>query len=165
MWKKVLSWLFVAIWLIVIYSFSAKNGASSDYQSRYFVESVAKSVTKVAHNLGFISEEPSEEQYSDFAYNMNRLARKFAHGTIYFVLAVLIMIALSVNRKITFESILITVIICFIYSLSDELHQSFVDGRTGMLTDCVIDTFGATLGSSVYVLLWKIFHKNIKGND
>lgn len=159
MWKKVFCWLLVVTWLVVIYSFSAKNGENSDYQSKSFIYNTAKSVVSIACNIGIIDEEPTQEQYKDFVYTMNRLVRKLAHGTIYFILAILIMIALSVNRNVTYTSVLITVIICFIYSLTDEFHQTFIDGRTGMLIDCVIDTFGAILGSTIYVLLWKIFRR------
>jgi len=33
--------------------------------------------------------------------------------------------------------------ICVLYAVSDELHQTFVDGRTGTWRDVLIDTAGA----------------------
>ena len=162
MWKKVICWIVVLIWLMVIYSFSARNGINSDYQSRVFIVNMSKSVVKIANYLKLTNTEPTHEQYYKFAYAINGIVRKLAHGFIYFILAILIMVALSINKNITYMNVLITVIVCFIYSITDEYHQSFVDGRTGLLIDCVIDTFGAILGSSIYVLFCKIFHKKVE---
>ena len=38
-----------------------------------------------------------------------------------------------------------------IYAASDEFHQTFVPGRTGLISDVVIDASGAAIGLS---LLW-----------
>ncbi|HEX8924066.1 MAG TPA: VanZ family protein [Patescibacteria group bacterium] len=44
----------------------------------------------------------------------------------------------------------------YLYSLTDEFHQTFVKGRTGKFTDTLIDLIGITVGS---LLLWS-FLKN-----
>mgnify|MGYP001597391915 CR=1 FL=1 len=44
----------------------------------------------------------------------------------------------------------VVLIICILYALSDEFHQSFVMGRTSKLTDVGFDTVGMLL-SSLYV--------------
>jgi VanZ family protein len=40
--------------------------------------------------------------------------------------------------------------ICIIYAVSDELHQLFVPGRGCQLKDVIIDTAGAVSGTAIY---------------
>src|SRR3990167_1009268 len=62
------------------------------------------------------------------------ILRKIAHSGEFGVLAILIMRAISSlkqqhNRKLSFNVILIVIIIVILYAISDELHQGFVPGR------------------------------------
>ena len=43
--------------------------------------------------------------------------------------------------------LILCIIICAGFAASDEFHQTFVNGRTGQFSDCIIDTLGATIGS------------------
>lgn len=160
MWKKIVCWVLVIIWLVVIFNFSAKNGASSDGQSKRFIENIATGIAHISAKLGMIESEPTEAQIEKLATKINPFIRKVAHGTVYFVLAVLVMFALF-TKPVSFErNMLITIIVCFIYSLSDEYHQTFIPGRSGMFIDCLIDTLGAVIGCFVYLIPLKIFDKN-----
>ncbi len=38
-----------------------------------------------------------------------------------------------------------------LYAVSDEVHQLFVPGRGGQLTDVIIDTAGAGAGLGIYM--------------
>lgn len=74
--------------------------------------------------------------------------KKSLHLGEYAILAVLIHRAFSVtfakfNKNKMFWLI---IILCFLYGLSDELHQSFTNGRTSKLRDVIIDGFGAYFG-------------------
>ena len=53
--------------------------------------------------------------------------------------------------------ILITVVICFLYALSDEIHQYFVPGRACRILDVLIDTSGSLFFCLVYLFVKKIF--------
>jgi VanZ family protein len=44
--------------------------------------------------------------------------------------------------------VLFTVLMCAIYAMTDEFHQTFVAGRTGRTIDVILDT-GASLGALV----------------
>ncbi len=74
--------------------------------------------------------------------------RKLAHLTEYATFSVLIYFSLESPKphgwraRTAFWSI----VLAGLYSLSDELHQSFVPGRGPSLKDCGIDTIGATFG-------------------
>jgi VanZ family protein len=52
---------------------------------------------------------------------------------------------------------LCSVIFCSIYGISDEWHQSFVEGRTADILDWVADTVGAVIAITMIrlVLVWR----------
>ena len=46
-----------------------------------------------------------------------------------------------------------TIILCCFYGATDEYHQTYTPGRTGLVTDVLIDTFGAL----IMILIIKYF--------
>ena len=52
----------------------------------------------------------------------------------------------------------ISALFCFVYALSDEFHQMFVDGRGASFTDCLIDTGGAMLGILAALVIYCIMY-------
>ena len=59
--------------------------------------------------------------------------------------------------------IILSILICTLYSISDEFHQLFISGRSGKITDCIYDTFGSTLGiSAVYLINRKKYNKKVR---
>ena len=71
--------------------------------------------------------------------------RKCAHFFIYLILGILVMNCFNIDKKY----IIYSVIICFLYSISDEVHQIFVPGRSGEVLDVLIDTCGSFLGINI----------------
>jgi len=75
------------------------------------------------------------------------LWRKAAHIGEYAVLAWLIFrIAYLGHRYERRDSFIVAVIAIGIFAVSDELHQSFVPGRTGKAIDVSVDILGGTIG-------------------
>lgn len=62
-------------------------------------------------------------------------------------------------RDLDLKRILISVLIGFLYACSDEIHQLFVNGRSGEFTDVIIDTMGVLNGSLIALLVIKVFIK------
>ena len=83
---------------------------------------------------------------------INFIIRKLAHLTEYFILTLLINSLLKEYTLKEKKRLLLCIAICFIYSMTDEIHQSFIQGRTGIFTDCLIDTLGGT----IYIVIYKI---------
>ena len=162
MWKKILCWLLVLIWLIVIFCFSAKNGETSSGQSNGVIIGVLAEGTVVAQKAGIIERNLSQEEINIVLDNFNGVIRKIAHATIYFVLAILIVIALNTRADTFLRNMLIAVILCFLYSITDEYHQTLVAGRTGTFLDCLIDTFGAVAACLTYKGFLKLKDSNKK---
>lgn len=94
--------------------------------------------------LGFLSLQVSPQTFSVLHFCL----RKLAHLTEYGIFSPLLYASLEQGRSLEWRprTALWGILIAGAYSLTDELHQSFVPGRTASLTDCGIDTVGAFLG-------------------
>ncbi|WP_340123168.1 VanZ family protein [Methylobacter svalbardensis] len=75
---------------------------------------------------------------------------KILHAGAYFIMAVLAWRSFNhlLNRPIVLA--LISVTFCSLYGISDEWHQSFVEGRFSDVADWIADTSGA--GVAVFLL-------------
>ncbi|OGD83271.1 hypothetical protein A2572_00325 [Candidatus Collierbacteria bacterium RIFOXYD1_FULL_40_9] len=78
------------------------------------------------------------------------LFKKSGHVFVYFVLTLLWIFALG--SKQLEKAILYTLA----YAFTDEIHQLFVPGRTGVLTDILFDSLGIGLALLTnFINLWK----------
>ncbi|MBO5024160.1 MAG: VanZ family protein [Clostridia bacterium] len=139
--KKILRYTilgFAGIMMIVIFIFSSQSAAISNKVSEFFTERV----------------------FSAFGFS-ERFVRKAAHFTEFFVLGSLVMIFLSTFDIKHFICALISVVGCTFYAAFDEFHQIFVSGRSGQISDVLLDTCGAVFGVSlVFLILYLISLKN-----
>ena len=127
----------------MIFSMSSRNGDESAQDS----EIVGRIIGQIFYP-GF--SDMSEEFQQEFAVRIDHYVRKAAHATEYSILAVLAIMAFcSVGRGY---------LTAVIFSISDEIHQLFVPGRSGQITDVIIDGCGALIG----VILIKITLKTIE---
>ena len=152
MFKKLINWFLVIIWLIVIFTFSTKDSIESDGQSKGLIENTVSGTITVTDNIGITDINPTEEDMSVIVENLNMPIRKCAHTLIFLILAVLVLNALETNKENFKRNIVITLVFCFLYACTDEIHQTFIDGRTGQFIDCVIDTLGASLGCCLFFM-------------
>ena len=144
--KKIISIILVLICMTVIFCFSATPADESDLQSKGIIYKIAEKLQ---------GKKAEEIENIDM---LNHLIRKFAHASIYFLLCILVMnsIVQIKNNNFKFIFILSGIGICFLYACTDEFHQLFVEGRAGQFTDVLIDTFGASIGCILYVLIYKL---------
>ena len=82
-------------------------------------------------------------------------AKKVAHLTEYAVLYALFLRATEKNWVLSFA-------LTMFYAASDEIHQSFVPGRTAAVYDLVFDFSGATISAYIIWKLRQIRPKNPK---
>lgn len=96
---------------------------------------------------------------------LNLLLRKFAHASVYFILYILVLnLIYQIKREYKFAYCMLSILICFIYACTDEIHQLFVEGRTGLFSDVIIDTIGATISCIIVSLIHKLSVKIQKRN-
>jgi VanZ family protein len=89
-----------------------------------------------------------------------RIPPELGHFGAYFILAALLYAALRADAGHG-RAILLAIALASVYGISDEFHQSFVPTRTPDVADWVMDTFGATCGTSAAYALstvraWKV---------
>ena len=74
-----------------------------------------------------------------------RISDKQAHAFTYGVLAILCLMGLTGwrSRRVAGASLLAAFAIAVVYGVSDEIHQSFVPGRTPDVADVIADAVGA----------------------
>lgn len=130
--------LLTAAWMLVIYSFSAQPAEESTDTSLRVGRAVCTAVIP-----GY--RQRSEEAQKALAERIEFPVRKGAHMTEYAVLAMLCLGALA-GEEMTRRQKMIAFGMTVLYAASDEFHQLFVPGRSGMVRDVLIDSTGAFLG-------------------
>lgn len=86
-------------------------------------------------------------------YTLHNFIRKNAHFFIYMFLGILVKNALSTSDVRGIKAVLIALVICAVYASTDEFHQSFVPGRTALVSDVLIDSTGSFIGIFLYSIL------------
>lgn len=142
--KVIILWAMVILWMTIIFWFSNQPVHQSDELSRGITRVIVEVIEKVATDDDF--------DISSF----NHIVRKNAHFLIYLILGVLVSSALKSSGVIGIRNVLISILICILYAMSDEYHQLFVPGRGGQIKDVMIDSAGAIVGVSVRRISWKV---------
>ena len=130
MYKKIIKIIIVLLCMITIFSFSSDNEQQSNKKSDGVIIRFTRII--VGHNL-------SEKEKTKYINKYVVFVRKSAHFTIYFILGLSL--------------------ISLVYACSDELHQLFVSGRSGQITDVLLDSTGSFVGIYIYYLFYKIRSK------
>ena len=115
-----------------------------------------------------------EDRIQGMSRSIEKIVRKSAHMAEFAVLGILVGTACDAWRYVGglpetsaertgFRSFLrkslrgvIAFLICVIYACSDELHQTFVDGRSGEVKDVVIDVSGALIAIILMALILRV---------
>lgn len=139
--RKLIAWLIVVLWMILIFYFSQQPVSDSRDLSSNITKQLIEIVEKVTP-----LENVQESQ-------LHHLVRKNAHFIIYFFLGIFALLALKLTRLKRSTSAVIALAVCMIYAVTDEYHQLFVDGRGAQLKDIFIDWAGAATGITVATLL------------
>ena len=140
--KIILSLLPVVVVFILIYVFSSFDATSSSSQSSKIVDYIKKyifpdlSTLRNKHDIKIVND------------TISFIVRKAAHLSVYTLLGVFSFAglwAIKDKKKRYFTA----VGICMAYAVTDEIHQSFVPGRSCELRDVIIDTCGSAFGAVV----------------
>lgn len=130
------------LWMVVIFSFSARPGSVSEQDSG-----------RVGLLIGEIFvpgfEDWSEAEQQAFAETVDHPVRKTAHASEYALLGILAAGACIENgrdlrRRRT--EIFIPWLTATVYAATDEFHQLFIPGRSGQVSDVLLDSAGALAG-------------------
>lgn len=146
--RRIVFLLLTILWMTIVFAFSSEVGDTSSSTSGNTIRKVIEIVT---NNL----DEATMNYYVEL---FQPLARKLAHFILYTLGGILIYnikLPRETKRRIAFS-----IGLAMIYSISDEVHQAFVPGRTGRIFDVFVDTMGASFGVIIMLILKKLL--NIK---
>jgi VanZ family protein len=145
--QPIFRWFIVFLWITGIFAFSAQPAVQSNGLSLKVTKIIVKTITYV------VPINSDDRTINSLVEKYHGAVRKTAHGTIYFVLGMLLartFIISGVRRKKVF---IFALLFSLAFAAADEFHQLFVAGRGGQISDVLLDTSGAALGIGLYLLL------------
>ena len=135
----------------VIFGFSSQDGEASGGLSR----NITNKILQISNKYNALGQEEKEQ----IANKTEKIIRKVAHFSIYTVVGLLLMGLLSTYKIKENWRMILSILLGMIYAVSDEIHQSFIPGRTPQITDIYIDTLGVVLGVLLILLGIKIYEQ------
>lgn len=151
---KILPWMIpwtpVILWMAMIFLFSHQPATESSDLSSGITKTIADIITSAAPDIKLNQE------------SLHFFIRKCAHFGVYMILGLLVANGLSHNNMSRSKLILLAFLICGFYAISDEIHQLYVPGRSGQVSDVLIDSSGALVGILAIVAIrsWLIKKRN-----
>lgn len=132
----------------IIFGFSSQNAEESGGLS----SKITRIILSKINNGEILKQE-------HIVKRMEKIVRKIAHFSIYTIVGILIMAFVSTYSIKELDRIAISLISGIIYAYSDEIHQIFVAGRSGQITDIILDSMGVLFGNLLMLVLLKIYRK------
>ena len=151
-------------WMTVIYKLSGMNTENSNGKSTDIIAIFIEDTLDVTNEYGITSSHPTDTKLARVSKLINAPMRKVMHASVYLVLALFIILFVNVllNNKHYWIALIITLILCVGFAISDEYHQTFVSGRTGQPLDVCIDSAGAIVGTLIYSSYYIIYKNGYK---
>ena len=151
--RSTIAGVLAIVWMCIIFAFSAQTKEESSAVSEGFSYRVVNTTGLLLHlNL-------DEEQIREMANAIERFVRKGAHMTEYAILAVLLYVWINRWQISCPGTACIAAALAVFYACSDEIHQLFVAGRAGRVSDVLIDSAGAILGLALFLIISQLIRK------
>ena len=145
--KKFVLWFLVIFTCFVIFNFSAKEGDNS----KKTTETVTKKIVDIVTDNKISNEEIEKEPFK----TIHAVIRKIGHFVEFLLLGVFVCLLIQSYGFSLKKSIIITLVFVLFYAATDEIHQLFVGGRDGRVTDVLIDFLGGLTGTALLYLFQK----------
>lgn len=129
--------------MAVIFYFSGQTGDKSNAIGN----TVAQTMNIPATN------EVIDESHTKLLFGLN--LRKWAHVGLFGLLGITVVEWTESSFK--------TIIICFLYAISDEVHQLFISGREARAVDILIDAVGFVAVVLILEVVKTVRNKMVRG--
>ena len=136
---------------MVIFGFSNQNAEESSGISMRITKFITSRIESIREK------EQSEREIIE--NKIESVIRKIAHYTIYTFLGFLIMSFVSTYKLKELDRISISLISGVVYATTDEIHQIFILGRSGQITDVMLDSLGVLTGIFVSLFIIELIKK------
>jgi VanZ family protein len=144
--KRITAWICVFVWMILILSLSSDTAEVSKEKSKFIEQWIKKSIESIQDKLDI-----SIIQVDSFQLHV----RKAAHMFIYFVLGLLLMLALKISEIRGKKAYFLGFLVGALFAAMDETYQNFIPGRSGEVRDVMIDSAGVLIGLVFFELIVK----------
>lgn len=134
-------WVAVFLWMVLIFNLSSQVAEQSNALSSKITETIIKVVEKFTFGRNVKID----------AEKLNNLIRKKSHFFIYLILGILFMSAMRRSGIHGVRGVIITLLFCSFFAISDEIHQLFVLDRGAQVKDVFIDIAGTITGIAAYL--------------
>ena len=141
--------ILLGLTFISIFKFSNQDGKASSGLSRKVARKIVD-VFPYTKNL-------SEKTKNKIVEKTQPIIRKGAHLSIYTLVGIFIMSFISTYKIHLKYKFLISILVGLVYASSDEIHQSFIPGRTASIIDVGIDTVGVFLGIILVLIIISVY--------
>lgn len=155
----IIGFILMILWMLVIFFMSSRTNSELDITKSF----ILKIMVKIFNGDKFylLDIEKQNAILSTYSY----LVSKTAHFLEYGILCYFSFLAFIHLKKYKFRYI-ISVLICLVYAISDEYHQSFVSSRTPRVMDVIIDLSGAiTMVLLIELVITLINYRRIGKED
>lgn len=139
-----ISWIAAFSWMAVIFYLSHQPGSASSDLSSGVVATLLDFIDQIAPGL-----ELNVESFHTFV-------RKNAHFMAYLFLSLLSLNAWNSSGYRGWKRLFLGFGMCVLFAVTDEIHQLFIEGRSGEVTDVLIDSTGAAVGAVIYITAAKV---------
>ena len=163
--KKIVIFLCL-FWMGFIFYMSSNNGEISHLESNKVVNLIENAEVKLQNkteikpinkNLTVNKDTINAQQVKE--KELDHVIRKNAHAFMYMILAFLVSSLIFIFNKRGKDAIVYILFICLFYAVIDEFHQSFVLGRTSLVSDVLVDFGGALIGLIFFYLVYYKIYK------
>jgi VanZ family protein len=141
--------ILLGLTFISIFNFSNQDGKASSGLSKKVARKIVD-VFPYTKNL-------SEKTKNKIVEKTQPIIRKGAHLSIYTLVGIFIMSFISTYKIHLKYKFLISILVGLVYASSDEIHQSFIPGRTASIIDVGIDTAGVFLGIILVLIIISVY--------
>ena len=131
-------WALAIGWIAVLFYFSGQTAAESS--------ALSSSVANFVRGIFPFNRIPSGQ--------LEHVLRKLAHFSIFALEGFLLCLAMMESSRDKGAGALLSGILCTAVAAANELHQSFIEGRSCEGGDVLIDSAGALLGIAVAALAY-----------
>ena len=145
-WIRVILIIMILINCITIFKFSNEQAEKSSSTSGKVIDRIIEINPK--------TKELNMNEKNIIKEKIVTPVRKTGHFTIYFILGILLFCFTKTFNIKDQKRILISLFSAFVYACTDEIHQLFVNGRSGELRDVCIDSVGALFGIFFTLLIF-----------
>ena len=168
---KIISTIFVLVWMITVFIFSSQDGTQTLNTSGAFIYAIESTVngndtpqveSYSSNKTDTVNTQDSNNEKYNYSQELQTFVRKNAHYFLYTIGGIILSVFFYAFFKENNKIYLFAILTGMLYAMSDEFHQRFVAGRTSRITDVGIDTLGVITGTILFMIFINILIKSRK---